>query len=162
MTAVNHCPDCGKIIQRRSKHCASCSQKGERAHLYGKHRSKESRIKQGLSIRGSHHHNWKGGKYKNCGGYVLIYMPEYPRSDKDGYVLEHRLVIEQSIGRYLSRWELVHHLNETRDDNRLENLFVCTIPEHLKLHKTMRRKRKEMPPVAYNYAEISHGRPERT
>lgn len=56
-------------------------------------------------------------------GYRKIMAPEnHPYSDKDGYVLEHRLVMEAHIGRYLQPGEVVHHINGKRDDNRIENL----------------------------------------
>lgn len=55
-------------------------------------------------------------------GYASVLAPEHPRADARQRVLEHVLVIEGYIGRYLYPHEQVHHLNGVRDDNRLENL----------------------------------------
>jgi transcription elongation factor Elf1 len=66
---------------------------------------------------------WKGGRTMNQGGYVLLRVPEHPYAQQHhGYVPEHRLVMEQKVGRFLEKHETVHHINGQRDDNRPENL----------------------------------------
>lgn len=90
--------------------------------------------------------HWKGGRFKNKNGYVWLYMPEHPNASKvspRGYVLEHRYVMEQKILRYLKSWELVHHINGIKDDNRLENLEIKKVHEHIGDHNRARVHTKE-------------------
>jgi len=68
--------------------------------------------------------NWKGGRAKASGGYIKIYKPEYPKANNRGYILEHRLVMEKYLGRHLEPWEIIHHKNGIKDDNRIENLEI--------------------------------------
>ena len=73
-----------------------------------------------------------GGHTKKRGdGYIAVYVPDHPYANKEGYVMEHRLVMEEHIGRYLEKGEEVHHINKKRDDNRLENLTLLSTEEHL-------------------------------
>lgn len=73
--------------------------------------------------------------------YREIYLPDHPRSTKAGYVREHRLVMEQLLGRYLERNEVVHHKNGDTLDNRPDNLEVMDKKDHdrmnvgLNIHK---------------------------
>lgn len=75
--------------------------------------------------------NWNGGKRMFL-GYVQIMMPEHPYAQKAGYIMEHRLVMEKKIGRYLRPDEIIHHINHIRTDNRPENLEIKSNGEHAK------------------------------
>jgi len=76
---------------------------------------------------------WQGGKTRN-GDYILVYRPDHPHAKNDRYVFEHRLVMEQALGRYLEPSEIVHHINGVKDDNRLENLEVKVNGQHITDH----------------------------
>src|ERR1700748_179800 len=74
--------------------------------------------------------NWQGGTTHTWSGYKLVFMPEHPRAKGSGYVLEHRLVMEKHLGRYLEPHEIIHHKNHNKTDNRIENLLLTTQHEH--------------------------------
>ncbi len=88
---------------------------------------------KGILRVGKESHNWKGGKY-NKGGYFLIRVyPDdffYPMAYQNGYVLVHRLVMAKYLNRCLLPWEIVHHINGVRDDNRIENLRMVSPDRH--------------------------------
>lgn len=66
----------------------------------------------------------------NDHGYVLVYVPEHPKSFGGGWYYEHRLAAERQVGRVLEKWETVHHISGVKTDNSTYNLFVCTRKEH--------------------------------
>lgn len=80
------------------------------------------------------HWNWRGGRIKTRAGYIMRLVPDHPDADKYGYVWEHRLVMEEELGRRLERWENVHHINGVKDDNRPENLVALTKAQHQAAH----------------------------
>ncbi len=104
----------------------------------GKHHSEESKEKSRNSQIGVKGNNWKGGRFYHR-GYVYVKCYNHPYSWKNDYVAEHRLVMEKHIGRYLKPEEIPHHINEVKDDNRIENLLLCANnAEHKKQHKKNR------------------------
>lgn len=88
----------------------------------GKHHSDEVKLKQSETKLGDKNPNWNGG-IKIMRGYVAILKPEHPYNN-GGYVLEHRLIMEDFLGRYLLKGEEIHHINGIKNDNRLENLML--------------------------------------
>lgn len=69
-------------------------------------------------------------------GYKFLYYPDHPNCINNTYVAEHRLIMENYLGRYLNSNEVVHHINNNKLDNRIENLELLTNSEHVKKHKT--------------------------
>jgi hypothetical protein len=106
----------------------------------------DSRGRERRYIEGHHRGHFKGGRQKNYSGYVYVLSLTHPYRDHHNYVFEHRLVMEQYLGRYLLPEEVVHHINGIIDDNRIENLEVLTRTEHNRIHdkltKSWRLKRK--------------------
>lgn len=75
-------------------------------------------------------------------GYVIVKItPSSPyysmchmKRDSFGYILEHRLIMSQHLGRCLTSDEHIHHINDIRDDNNLTNLQLTSRGEHKTLH----------------------------
>jgi len=112
------CKKCGRIMGKKKHVCPKVNP------MKGIHRYKEKSP------------NWNGGKIK-INGYIWIHSPEHPYRNSSNYVAEHRLIIEQKLGRFLNPWEVVHHINGIKDDNRIENLkLLQNLGEHNTIHKT--------------------------
>jgi len=129
------CPICGRarwVYMRKgkpiNKNCRVCA-----------NRDKAKRQK----YSGENNAHWKGGRVRNSDtGYIKIWVPQddffRKMADRDGYVLEHRLVMARHLRRHLLRWEVVHHKNGIKDDNRLGNLELIS---NRGRHNTMLNKR---------------------
>lgn len=120
-TSMKACLRCGTDfvvcpIKRPNRPMGYCSRKCAMLAMYERV-PREQRIRENAR-------RWNGGRKYDEHGYVLILAPDHPSlvGRKKQYVQEHRLVMEQSLGRILTRHETVHHKNGIRDDNRPENL----------------------------------------
>ena len=76
---------------------------------------------------------WKGGR-RIHNGYYMTYKPGRPTADSTGYIYEHRLVMEEHLGRYLESKEIIHHKNHNKLDNRIENLEIVSPITHNLIH----------------------------
>ena len=119
------CVDCGKerwviFSHHHPLRCQSCS-----CRLAGKVR--------GLNAAGHKNGVWKGGRHRQ-GHYIVVWVSKedffYSMANHHSYVPEHRLMMAKHLGRCLHRWEIVHHKNHNKDDNRIENLQLVTDDRH--------------------------------
>lgn len=117
------CEGCGKerwvnLVRRQPEYvrCLSCA-----CYSKGKY--------------GKNHLNWRGGRSISKMGYVVVKLtPDdffYPMTVQRGTVFEHRLVMAKHLNRCLLPWEVVHHKNGNRADNRLENLQTMSQIQHV-------------------------------
>ena len=73
-------------------------------------------------------------------GYCFIDAPAgHPSTCYYGRIRRSRLVMERYLGRYLAADELVHHNDEDKTNDSLENLAVMSWAEHSRLHAERRR-----------------------
>lgn len=118
------CINCGEqrwVILRKggpqSERCVSCADK---------------------LLRGKRNPNWKGGRIKDSGGYILVRVESddffYPMANHLGYVSEHRLVVAKCLGRCLQSWEEIHHKDGVKTHNVWSNLYLTTKGNHAAEH----------------------------
>lgn len=125
-----------KHLNERAKEKISRANKG---NTFKKGHKASEETKQKISVANSL--KGIGHKKTRTDGYVSIYFPDHPKSSEDGYIMEHVLVMECFVGRWLADDEVVHHKNRIRHDNRIENLQLLTNSEHARLHALERHNK---------------------
>ncbi len=80
---------------------------------------------------------WRASRHKDAFGYWVIHIPEHPFANRNGYVRESRLVMELVLGRYLTKNEVVHHIDLDLDNNFPDNLFITDNRNHKLMHNNL-------------------------
>jgi hypothetical protein len=146
------CPNCGQEFEapechaHRRKYCSVACREG----------SPSIRRFRSISVRGARNGAWVGGRVPHTDGYVYVRAPDHPLAS-NGYVLEHRLVMEDWLKANAPESEYlvpyfgtlvlspaihVHHRDEDRGNNAIENLVCMTPAEHQTHHRAERAKRQ--------------------
>lgn len=114
------CVRCGSEIWYGAKQCRTCY-----------HESR--RIQKGEYVNEDGYLQYYGEYYKN--------HPEYNHeSNWRRGILAHRYIMEQHIGRFLTKDEVVHHLDGDKLNNDISNLKIMSQSEHAKLHSHVNTK----------------------
>lgn len=77
---------------------------------------------------------WIIQRTAKAGPYTYAVVPEHPDINEHGYVYEHRVVMENHLGRLLNADEIVHHRDHNKHNNGLDNLELITRSEHARRH----------------------------
>ena len=109
-----------QIKRQKGKYCSrSCRNKvyTQQSHWPVMYGAKNPAWKGGVTYRRTHG-NYGTVKYVRC--------PKefYAMARKDGYVMEHRLVMARHVGRPLLRTEVVHHIDHKTLNNSINNLML--------------------------------------
>jgi hypothetical protein len=102
----------------------------------------ESAASYRAKMTGARNPAWKGGvtfvhRHGNYGAtkYVRCPVDFLAMARADGYVMEHRLLVAQAIGRPLTRAETVHHEDHNPTNNALSNLVLFASNRDHKLYE---------------------------
>jgi len=146
-TTIN-CKQCGKPFETPNCHVSRrifCS----RACLEASPKMKAVKADR----QGEKNPHWKGGRTNHVEGYRYLRATWHPFASKTGYVLEHRIVMERWLLQndpaspfltyvdghlVLSPEYHVHHKDEDKANNAIENLECLTPDEHRREHNSRR------------------------
>lgn len=86
--------------------------------------------------------NWKGGQYIHKGQYTYLKKPNHPNADKNGYVTRHVFVYTEYYKCCMLSWSIIHHIDENKHNDKIENLQGMVRNKHISHHQTKRKRNK--------------------
>lgn len=107
---------------------------------------------------GNKNPNWKSGRRKNIAGYIQVKSYYHPLKSSDGYVMEHRIIMEQWLRehdpnhhalieiddiKYLRKEWIPHHIDGKKDNNCIENLELMSAFKHKSFHNKGKTSNKK-------------------
>jgi hypothetical protein len=120
----------------------------------GKHHREDSREKMASAARGrsvrEKSSQWKGGRYRDPSNYWHVMVAMLPPATQilvrpmtgknRDYILEHRAVMAEKLGRSLLPTELVHHADGDKANNLPGNLFLADRKDHSIRHREVEKE----------------------
>jgi hypothetical protein len=116
----------GKHSEQTRKKMSEAKKRNPVRYWLGKKRS---------DMAGEKHPLWKGF-HLDKDGYKLLYLPDHPLANKNGYVREHRANVIEAIPNEF----IVHHKDGNKRNNDPDNLEVLSRSEHMRLHNQERKR----------------------
>lgn len=93
----------------------------------------------GNQAKASSQHRWKPGSRPGSTGHVKVRVGKgHPLADPNGWAYEHVVVWVAAGNPRPGKGQVLHHINEDKTDNRIDNLQLMTRAEHNRLHNAQR------------------------
>lgn len=99
------------------------------------HKAMAGRNNPQYGKRGALSTNWKNGRRISSNEYIYIHKPDHPYANSDGYVSEHVLVWVDYWKTDIPKDCMIHHIDENRQNNKIENLMLVDHRIHTNIHK---------------------------
>ena len=124
-------PNSSKRVRYQCERCEQEFETTYQSYMKGQRR-RDNSLETYCQPCASHLNHWNGGVRHTEDGYRDI------RIAKGKYKREHRLVVEEQIGRELTAEEIVHHIDGDKLNNDFENLALCANKsEHQRAHASL-------------------------
>jgi len=137
---AHECKSCIKKLKHygREFSCEKCNSTFSIAHRNVSRRKtfkcQKCLAKQSIENLKKYNKDNYTGKILNEKGYELT-----REIIKGKYILSHRKVVEESLGRKLTKEEVIHHIDGNKTNNIIKNLFITENSEHRKLHASLEK-----------------------